>query len=76
MATPEKREMELEPKYDDYDYPITAPEPRDGHPGYLTEQQQAQVHQLRLMLEAQGFKERLDTLTLVWTKIHRIGGQT
>jgi hypothetical protein len=58
--------LELDPKYDDYDYPTTAPVPQNGHPGYLTPQQQAQVHQLRLLLEAEGYTERLDTLTLVW----------
>lgn len=58
--------MELDPKYDDYDFPTTAPEQREGHPGHLTAAQQAQVHQLRLMLESEGFTQRLDTLTLVW----------
>jgi hypothetical protein len=57
--------LELDPKYDDYDFPTAAPEPQDGHPGYLTPQQQAQVAQLRLMLEAEGYTKRLDTLTLV-----------
>lgn len=57
--------MELDPKYDDYDYPIVAPNPQSGHPGNISEQQQAQVSQLRLMLEAQGCTKRLDTLTLV-----------
>jgi len=58
-------DMKLDPKYDDYDYPVVAPVPQSGHPGHLTDQQQAQVHQLRLMLEAQGQTKRLDTLTLV-----------
>lgn len=58
--------LELSEKYDNYDYPIEAPEPQDGHPGFLTAEQQAKVHQLRLMLEAEGLTERLDTLTLVW----------
>jgi hypothetical protein len=57
--------MELDPKYDDYDFPTTAPIPQSGHPGHLTPEQQAQVHQFRMMLEAQGFTKRLDTLTLV-----------
>lgn len=57
--------MELEPKYDDYDYPTTAPDAQEGHPGHLTPQQQAQVTQLRLMLESEGYTKRLDTLTLV-----------
>jgi hypothetical protein len=64
MANPT---MELDPKYDDYDFPTTAPEAREGHPGHLNGAQQAQVHQLRLMLEAEGFTQRLDTLTLVWS---------
>lgn len=58
--------LELDPKYDDYDFPTTAPVAQSGHPGYLTAQQQAQVHQLRLLLESEGFTKRLDTLTLVW----------
>lgn len=57
--------MELDPKYDNYDYPIVSPTDISGHPGHLTSEQQAQVHQLRLMLEAQEFTKRLDTLTLV-----------
>ena len=57
--------MDLHPKYDNYDFPTTAAEPQDGHAGYLTPEKIAQVHQLRLMLEAEGFKDRLDTLTLV-----------
>jgi hypothetical protein len=66
--------LELDPKYDDYDYPTTAPVPQNGHPGYLTPQQQAQVHQLRLLLEAEGYTERLDTLTLVCQALLEIGG--
>ncbi|KAK4461079.1 CRAL-TRIO domain-containing protein [Cladorrhinum samala] len=57
--------LELDPKYDDYDYPTTAPVPQPGHPGFLTQAQQAQVAQLRLLLEAEGFTKRLDTLTLL-----------
>lgn len=64
--------MELDPKYDDYDYPTTAPVAQEGHPGHLTPQQQAQVSQLRLMLESEGYTKRLDTLTLVCT-IHSGG---
>lgn len=58
-------QLELDEKHDHYDYPITAKTPMPGHAGWLTPVQQAQVHQLRMMLEAQGCKERLDTLTLV-----------
>lgn len=57
--------MELDPKYDDYDFPTVSAVDLPGHPGHLTPEQQAQVHQLRLMLEAEGYTQRLDTLTLV-----------
>ncbi|KAI1431244.1 CRAL-TRIO domain-containing protein [Xylaria sp. CBS 124048] len=57
--------MELDPKYDNYDFPTTSIETREGHPGHLTALQQAQVHQLRMMLETEGYKQRLDTLTLL-----------
>lgn len=57
--------IQLDPKYDDYDFPTTAPEGRPGHPGHTTPEQDAQVHQLRMKLESQGYTERLDTLTLV-----------
>ncbi|QYS96185.1 CRAL-TRIO domain-containing protein [Trichoderma simmonsii] len=57
--------VELSEKYDHYDYPIEAAEPLEGHSGNLTPEQQAKVHQLRLMLEAEGLTERLDTLTLL-----------
>lgn len=55
----------LDPKYDDFDYPTTAPETQPGHPGHTTKEQDAQVHQLRNMLEQAGYTERLDTLTLL-----------
>lgn len=61
----ETGDMELDPKYDDYDYPVVSPEKREGHPGHLTPVQQAQVAQLRLMLETEGYTQRLDTLTLL-----------
>jgi hypothetical protein len=57
--------MDLDPKYDDYDFPTTAPETQSGHPGHTTKEQDAQVHQLRAMLEKEGYKDRLDTLTLL-----------
>lgn len=57
--------MDLDPKYDDYDYPTTAPETQSGHPGHTTKEQDAQVHQMRTMLEQEGYTERLDTLTLL-----------
>ena len=60
--------MALDPKYDHYDYPTTAPMKQSGHPGHLTPEQEAQVYQLRMMLEQRGYTERLDTLTLVMTQ--------
>lgn len=63
MAAP--HEPQLDPKYDDYDYPITAPTPQNGHPGHTTPEQDAQVFQLRAMLEQEGYTKGLDTLTLV-----------
>ncbi|KAK0625254.1 CRAL-TRIO domain-containing protein [Bombardia bombarda] len=47
--------MELDPN----------PVAQNGHPGHLTQLQQAQVHQLRLLLESEGYTKRLDTLTLL-----------
>ena len=58
-------QMDLDPKYDDYDFPTTAPETQSGHPGHTTKEQDAQVHQLRNLLEKEGYKDRLDTLTLL-----------
>lgn len=57
--------MDLNPKYDGYDFPFQSATPQDGHPGHLTGQQIAAVQQLRMLLEAEGYTERLDTLTLV-----------
>ncbi|KAE8392194.1 CRAL-TRIO domain-containing protein [Aspergillus alliaceus] len=57
--------MDQNPKYDNYDFPYTAVMPQDGHAGHLTEQQIAKVHQLRMMLEAEGYTDRLDTLTML-----------
>ena len=70
---PEKHPLQLDPKYDHYDYPTEAPIPQNGHPGYLTPAQEAQVSQLRMMLEAEGIKDGLDTLCLVCgtVKIHQ-----
>lgn len=64
-ANPANPEMKLDPKYDDYDYPTTAPTPQPGHPGHTTPEQDAQVFQLRSMLEAAGCTERLDTLSML-----------
>jgi len=57
--------FEVDAKYDDYDFPTKAPVEKNGHAGYLKPEQQAQVHQLRLMLEGEGYTKRLDTLTLL-----------
>ena len=62
---PTKPHMDLDPKHDDYDFPTTAPEIKSGHPGHTTKEQDAQVHQLRAMLEQAGYNDRLDTLTLL-----------
>ncbi|KAF2743669.1 putative phosphatidylinositol transporter [Sporormia fimetaria CBS 119925] len=59
------KELQLDPKYDHYDYPTTAPTPQNGHPGHTTPEQDAQVYQLRSMLESEGYTKDLDTLTLL-----------
>jgi hypothetical protein len=64
-APAERHEPKLDPAYDSYEFPIIAPAPQAGHPGYTSEMQEAQVNQLRMMLEQEGYKDRLDTLTLV-----------
>lgn len=56
---------ELDPKYDHYDYPTTSQEPKPGHPGHTTKEQDAAVHQLRMMLEQAGYHDRLDTLSML-----------
>lgn len=67
MTTPAvpSHPLTLDPKYDDYDFPTTAPDAQSGHPGHTTPEQDAQVYQLRIMLEQLGYTERLDTLTLL-----------
>jgi len=57
--------MELDPKYDHYDFPTTAPGGQSGHPGHTTKEQDAAVFQLRSMLEQEGYTQRLDTLTML-----------
>lgn len=59
--------LDLDPKYDDYDFPVVAPVKQDGHPGHLTSEQAEKVKTLRATLEGKGYTERLDTLTLVRT---------
>lgn len=60
-----EKDLPTDPKYDQYDFPTTAPEPQSGHPGHTTPEQDAKVYQLRTMLEQEGFTERLDTLTML-----------
>ncbi|KAI5778679.1 putative phosphatidylinositol transporter [Geopyxis carbonaria] len=52
-------------KYDNYTYPTTNPEAGPGHPGKTTPEQDAKVVEFRAELEAEGYKERLDTHTLL-----------
>jgi hypothetical protein len=61
----ENPSMNLDPKYDNYDFPTTSPNVQSGHPGHTTPEQDAQVFQLRMKLEQLGYTERLDTLTLL-----------
>ncbi|KAJ5683393.1 Sec14 cytosolic factor [Penicillium macrosclerotiorum] len=65
MAAATESKLPTDPKYDQYEFPTTAPEAQDGHPGHTTPEQDAKVHQLRTMLEQMGYTERLDTLTLL-----------
>lgn len=62
---PQPNPIQTDPKYDHYDFPIVAAEPQQGHAGYTTPEQDAQVFQLRTMLEQEGYTDRLDTLTLL-----------
>ncbi|KAL4892117.1 CRAL-TRIO domain-containing protein [Aspergillus ambiguus] len=70
MAAPTDNQV-TPSKYDNYDFPTTAPEDKDnkeaqsGHPGHTTPEQDAKVEQLRSELEKEGYTERLDTLTLL-----------
>lgn len=57
--------MELDPHYDDYDYPTADSEACEGHIGNLTSAQQAKLQDLRSALVQEGYTSRLDTLTLV-----------
>jgi hypothetical protein len=67
MAAPPAREVPLDPKYDNYDFPTVSPTAQSGHPGHTTAEQDAQIFQLRSALEAAGYTKNLDTLTLVCT---------
>jgi hypothetical protein len=61
----ENPHLELDPKYDNFEYPTTSSIKQNGHPGHTTPEQDAQLFQLRSKLESEGYTERLDTLTLV-----------
>lgn len=65
MAATDNKQTLPQSKYDDYDFPTTAPEPQSGHPGHTTPEQDAKVEQLRMELERMGYTDRLDTLTLL-----------
>ena len=58
-------QMALDAKYDHYDFVTTSPEVKPGHPGHTTKEEDAKVFQLRSMLEQAGYKDRLDTLSMV-----------
>ncbi|KAF2144462.1 uncharacterized protein K452DRAFT_245321 [Aplosporella prunicola CBS 121167] len=60
-----EKELKLDPKYDDYDFPYISPTDLSGHPGHTTPEQDAQVVQLREALTKDGFTDRLDTLTML-----------
>jgi hypothetical protein len=64
-AAPAAKELPLDPKYDDYDFPTISPTVQSGHPGHTTPEQDAQIFQLRSILEQAGYTKNLDTLTLV-----------
>lgn len=66
--------IDLDPKYDDFDFPIVAPVKANGHPGHLTDEQNAAVKTLRESLEKQGYTDRLDSLTLVCLPCPRSDG--
>lgn len=68
-ATTGTEGIQLDPKYDDFDFPIVAPVKVNGHPGHLTPEQNAAVKQLRESLEKQGYTDRLDSLTLVCLRL-------
>jgi hypothetical protein len=57
--------LKTDPKDDDYDYPTTSPEGQSGYPGHTSPEQDAQVFQLRIQLEQEGYKARFDTLCMV-----------
>ncbi|KAF1808923.1 Sec14 cytosolic factor [Eremomyces bilateralis CBS 781.70] len=59
------QKVTLDPTYDHYDFPVHSATERPGHPGHTTPEQDAQVFQLRSLLEQEGYKDRLDTLTML-----------
>ncbi|KAJ6004266.1 Sec14 cytosolic factor [Penicillium canescens] len=60
-----EKSLPLDLKYDQYDFPITSLEPKTGHLGHTTLEQDVKIYQLRTMLEQEGYTKRLDTLTLL-----------
>ncbi|KAF2835824.1 SEC14 cytosolic factor [Patellaria atrata CBS 101060] len=62
---PVENPLKQDPKYDNYDFPTNSPVPHNGHPGWTTPEQDAQVFQLRSLLEQAGYTERLDTMTML-----------
>ncbi|KAI6835543.1 putative phosphatidylinositol transporter [Hortaea werneckii] len=65
MADTANAGMELDPKYDHYDFPTVSATKQSGHPGHTTKDQDAAVHQLRMTLEQEGYTKNLDTITLL-----------
>ncbi|KAI6833665.1 putative phosphatidylinositol transporter [Hortaea werneckii] len=65
MAETANAGMELDPKYDHYDFPTVSATKQPGHPGHTTKEQDAAVHQLRMTLEQEGYTKNLDTITLL-----------
>lgn len=57
--------MDTTSKYDNYHFPTTNPNSGAGHPGHTTPEQDEKVVQMRKEIEAEGYSERLDTLTLL-----------
>ncbi|KAJ5760819.1 Cellular retinaldehyde binding/alpha-tocopherol transport [Penicillium odoratum] len=65
MAAAAEKMSPTDPKFDQYDFPTTAPEAQSGHPGHTTPEQDEKVVKLRAELLEEGYTERLDTLSLL-----------
>ena len=57
-------QIQSDSKYDNFDYPTISPESKSGHPGHTTPEQDAQVHQLVMHLDAYPIM-RLLTLSMI-----------